>query len=95
MGRSTYVTLSRVLLAVAVALLAGGLIYDATRDGTEPNLSMLYFVAVAIGLSPCGSACAPAEPAAAEHRTRRLRRAAYAQAIVINRSGTAHAHADV
>ena len=50
MGRSTYVTLSRVLLAVAVALLAGGLIYDATRDGTEPNLSMLYFVAVAVGL---------------------------------------------
>lgn len=38
------------LLGLAVAVLAGGLIYDGTREGEAPNLAPLYIVGVAVAL---------------------------------------------
>jgi uncharacterized membrane protein len=43
-------TLSWILLACAVAVLVGGLVYDGTREGEAPNLAPLYLVGVAIAL---------------------------------------------
>jgi hypothetical protein len=43
-------TLSWALIACAVAVLVGGLIYDGTREGEAPNLAPLYIVGVAIAL---------------------------------------------
>jgi hypothetical protein len=43
-------TLSFVLLGVTVVILVGGLIYDGTKDGEDPNLSWLYAIGVAAGL---------------------------------------------
>ena len=39
-----------VLIMGAVIILAGGLIYDGTREGEEPNLAPLYLVAVALAV---------------------------------------------
>jgi len=38
------------LAAAAVAITVGSLIYDGTRPGEEPDLSGLYFLAVALAL---------------------------------------------
>ena len=38
------------LLACAVAILVGGLVYDGIREGEDPNLAPLYIVGVALGL---------------------------------------------
>jgi uncharacterized membrane protein len=50
-------TLSWALIACAVAVLVGGLIYDGTREGEAPNLAPLYIVGVAIALIALCSAC--------------------------------------
>jgi 4-hydroxybenzoate polyprenyltransferase len=42
--------LSWVLLAAAVAIAAGGLIDDGIHEGDDPDLSWLYFLAVALAL---------------------------------------------
>jgi hypothetical protein len=42
--------LSWILIAAALAILAGGLVYDGTREGEAPNLSWLYIIAVALAL---------------------------------------------
>ena len=39
-----------ILVAAALLILVGGLVYDGTRDGEAPNLSWLYIIAVAVGL---------------------------------------------
>ncbi len=39
------------LLVGAVAIMVGGLIYDGSRSGEEPNLSGLYAVAVVMALA--------------------------------------------
>ena len=41
--------LSWILVGGAVAILVGGLIYDGTKAGEEPNLAPLYVVAVVLG----------------------------------------------
>ena len=43
-------TLSFLLPAVTVAILVGGLIYDGTKEGEDPDLSWLYAIGVAAGL---------------------------------------------
>ena len=42
--------LSWILIAAAVALLVGGLIYDGTKSGEDPNLAPLYLVGVVLAL---------------------------------------------
>jgi hypothetical protein len=50
LGRRRLRVLSWVSLAVTVAIPVGGLVYDGTRAGEDPDLSPLYMVGVALGL---------------------------------------------
>ena len=43
-------TVSWILLAGALAIIVGGLIYDGTKEGEDPNLAPLYMVGVVLAL---------------------------------------------
>jgi hypothetical protein len=47
-------TLSWILIAGAVAIIVGGLIYDGTKAGEDPNLAPLYMVGVVLALLAVG-----------------------------------------
>jgi hypothetical protein len=50
MSKRQLTVVSRALLIIALAILVGGLIYDSTREGDDPDLASLYIVAVVVGL---------------------------------------------